>query len=104
MTYKCVKLYKSSVLFNLETTVDPDAFLQIVFDNADFNVRTIDGHGTFHVMGGIRCITPGSAVTTGGNLPRLKKLPSAEIIGPFVKVAIVHHKPNSNPGLRGMTV
>ena len=30
---------------------DPDGFLQYVFDNADFNIRTIDGHGTFHSMG-----------------------------------------------------
>ena len=27
---------------------DPDGFLQYVFDNADYNIRTIDGHGTFH--------------------------------------------------------
>ncbi|KAJ8897634.1 hypothetical protein PR048_002983 [Dryococelus australis] len=29
-----------------------NGFVQFVFDNADHNIRTVDGHGTFHVMGG----------------------------------------------------
>ncbi|KAK3923560.1 Tyrosine--tRNA ligase [Frankliniella fusca] len=33
-------------------------FVQWAFDNADYNVRTLDGHGTFHNMGGISCSTP----------------------------------------------
>lgn len=35
-----------------------EAFIQFVFDNADFNIRTIDGNNTFHNMGGIKIDTP----------------------------------------------
>ncbi|KAG8196501.1 hypothetical protein JTE90_012317 [Oedothorax gibbosus] len=45
-----------------------DAFCQLVFDNADFNVNTIDGHGTFHAMGGIACVTPFEAAGKMGKL------------------------------------
>lgn len=35
-----------------------EAFVQFVFDNADFNIRTMDGNNTFHNIGGIRTETP----------------------------------------------
>ena len=42
-------------------TIKKDAsFLQHVADNVDHNVRTIDGHGTFHGMGILSVSTPGS--------------------------------------------
>lgn len=34
-------------------------FIQYVADNVDHNIRTIDGHNTFHGMGIIAAITPG---------------------------------------------
>lgn len=37
----------------------PGQRLQHVADNADHNIRTIDGHGTFHGMGIIAVVTPG---------------------------------------------
>lgn len=30
------------------------SFIQFVFDNADYNIKTLDGHRSFHNMGGIR--------------------------------------------------
>lgn len=33
-------------------------FMQYVADNADHNIRMSDGHGTFHGMGIIACVTP----------------------------------------------
>ncbi|KAJ8876681.1 hypothetical protein PR048_021128 [Dryococelus australis] len=35
-----------------------DGYVQYPFDNADFNVRTMTGHGTFRSMGGLRFTTP----------------------------------------------
>lgn len=34
-------------------------FIQYVADNVDHNIRTIDGHNTFHGMGIIAAVTPG---------------------------------------------
>ena len=33
--------------------------LQYIADNVDHNIRTIDGHGTFHDMGIVASVTPG---------------------------------------------
>ncbi|KAJ8869455.1 hypothetical protein PR048_028445 [Dryococelus australis] len=33
-------------------------YCQYAFNNADFYVLTLTGHGTFHSMGGLRFITP----------------------------------------------
>ena len=47
-------------LLNSEKSEDDviQRFNQYAFDNADYNVRTLDGHRTFHNMGGISCSTP----------------------------------------------
>jgi len=44
---------------------DPQTFREeplksFVFENADFYIQTLAGHGTFHSMGGIKCATPAS--------------------------------------------
>ena len=35
-------------------------FVQYAADNVDHNIRTLDGHDTFHGMGMIAAITPGT--------------------------------------------
>lgn len=37
-------------------------FIQIVSDNTDFNVCTIDGRGTFHNLGSIEIISPADSL------------------------------------------
>ena len=39
--------------------VMPSNFIQFAADNVDHNVRTLDGHDTFHGMGIIAAVTPG---------------------------------------------
>ncbi|GBM42998.1 hypothetical protein AVEN_88601-1 [Araneus ventricosus] len=56
--------YETSMTMNTLSEVQDNVFVQFVFDNADRNTRTVDGHGTFHVMGGVQCVTPVSAVQT----------------------------------------
>ena len=43
--------YEYSVMADQSDQQDPGGFVRYVFDNADFNIRTIDGHGTVHSMG-----------------------------------------------------
>lgn len=52
--------------------VDENGFFQFVFDNADINVRTLDGLNTFHALGGIKCITPLDSVSV--NCPIIRQL------------------------------
>ena len=56
ITYDEVNRYKLSViqsesLENLLTEYSPGNFTQLVADNVDHNVATLDGQGTFHGMG-----------------------------------------------------
>ena len=62
--------FESSVAQNAPPSVNDEAYVQFVFDNADYNVKTLDGHGTFHAMGGINCITPAEAVSVNAPVPR----------------------------------
>ena len=38
-------------------------FIQYVADNVDHNIRTIDGHNTFHEMGIIAGVTPETKIS-----------------------------------------
>lgn len=50
---------KYSLMEQRELSEESNNFIQ--FDNADFNVRTLNCHGTFRAMDGIKCTTPLSA-------------------------------------------
>ena len=76
--YREVLNYETSITINSSAEVSSQSYVQFVFDNADFNVRTLDGYGTFHSMGGIMCITPADAVEKAAVTKRIEKVPSAE--------------------------
>jgi len=66
----------------------PGSFIQYVADNVDHNTRTLDGTGTFHGMGIIAAITPGT--TTTRCVPR--KAVSKEEISSAGRINIHHYK------------
>lgn len=45
-------------------------FVQYGADNVDHNIRTLDGHGTFHGMGMVVAVTP--ETSSGQSIPRAK--------------------------------
>ena len=73
--------YQEAQLFNQNAALDqgtdiPDyngEFVQYVADNVDHNVRTLDGNDTFHGMGMIATVTPGTKPTSC--VPRRKVSP-----------------------------
>lgn len=52
-SYEEVGLFEASSIMGPGPTIQPNAFSQFVFDNADFNTNTLDGLRTFHAMGGM---------------------------------------------------
>lgn len=64
-SYKEAQLYEASSTFAAPVQIKPGTFVQFVHDNADFNINTIDGRGTFHYLGSIQIVTP-----KDGLLPR----------------------------------
>lgn len=57
----------------MQQRVKPESFLQFVFDNADFDVNTLDGKNTFHSMGGIQIVTPENCFPKRERVKRFKK-------------------------------
>lgn len=79
--------------------VNQPCFSQQVYDNADFNVHTIDGYNTFHVMGGISCIAPKHAIAPNQCIPRLKLIPPPEVSGSFGAVPVIPFERTKPEGL-----
>ncbi|GBM75646.1 hypothetical protein AVEN_162682-1 [Araneus ventricosus] len=69
ISYSEICKYETSMTMNTLSEVQDNVFVQFIFDNADRNTRTVDGHGTFHVMGGVQCVTHVSAVQTCSCIP-----------------------------------
>jgi hypothetical protein len=67
----------------------PETFIQYVADNVDHNVRSLDGQGTFHGMGIIATVTPG---TSGSSIPITRKTVTADDIAAAGRIDIhVYH-------------
>jgi len=62
-TYSEVQKFESSAVVaknqDIPHSLDQSHVLQIVADNVDHNIDTIDNNNTFHGMGIIACATPG---------------------------------------------
>ena len=66
-SYSTVQKYERSAAVDQGTEIPgwiPVRFMQYVADNVDYNSRILDRSGTFHGMGIIATITPGTKTTT----------------------------------------
>ena len=63
-------------------------FVQYVADNVDHNIRTLDGNDTFHGMGMITAITPGTKKSN----PILRMKVSSRDIAMVGQVPIKYHR------------
>lgn len=73
-------------------SVGKDTIIQFVADNVDHNLRTLDGHGTFHGMGMIATITHGKILQKG--VPRCS--PTLQEIAQLSKITIQYYKGQPN--------
>ncbi|KAJ8896704.1 hypothetical protein PR048_002049 [Dryococelus australis] len=82
--YKEVKRYEYSLMENTtkKNNTPGDGYVQYAFNNVDFNVRTMTGHGTFHSMGGLHFTTPPPSIPSY-TIPRVMSPPPASDV--FVK-------------------
>lgn len=85
--------YTEAEIFQISAILHPEAqagqgFIQFVADNADVNVNTLDGLGTFHSMGMINCVTPKANNRTSRGLFRVTDVPSAAVLGNFGHITV----------------
>lgn len=102
-SYNEVRRYEASVTMQKELKIDIDAFVQFVYDNADFNVDTLDGKFTFHNLGGIMIITPKSMVHPREKIERLAKIPTAEDTARVVDIPLETRAINIKLGYKSLT-
>ena len=95
--YEEARRYLQNVMDAAPPEVDCNAFLQFVFDNADVNVRTLNGLGTFHATGGIKCVTPAAGVKTNLTVIRGKAKASHPSTYPFAIPIVPYKHPTSKP-------
>lgn len=72
-SYSDVRNYEQTAIRRPDRRILLPSFTQFVFDNADFKVNSLDGLNNFHAMGGIQCITPGSAIEPDVPVERRRK-------------------------------
>lgn len=90
-SYTAVQNFERSAAVTQGTDIPgfmPGCFIQHVADNVDHNIRTLDGLGTFHGMGIIATITPG----TMSSRPVPKKSVTKEEIAAAGKIDIRNYK------------
>lgn len=103
-SYTEAMMFEVSAIMRPPLNIDDSAFSQFVFDNADFNTQTLDGHNTFHAMGGIHCVTPRNAIAPDQNIERLKQMPSAKVVGSFGTIALKTFMKKNNMGLQTIKI
>jgi hypothetical protein len=103
-SYKETMRYESSVTMNNVTSFDDSAYVQYIFDNADHNVQSIDGNGTFHVMGGLMCVTPATSIQPEPPFPRDIGSDVPSKLGTLGSIDMVWYKQPEKPGLSKITV
>ncbi len=95
-SYYTVQNYEKSAAVSQGTDIpgyEAGSFIQYVADNVDHNIRTLDGHGTFHGMGIIAAITP----DTMRSRPIPRKSVTTEQIANAGKLVIRHcNRSNEN--------
>ena len=96
-SYQEVQRFERNAVMSNGTDI-PDfssKFVQYAADNADHNIRTLDGNNTFHGMGMIAAITP----ATKTSRPILRAQVTSNDISTVGRIPIHYHKEES----RGMT-
>lgn len=103
-SYWEIQLLELSCIFRQQPRVLPTGFSQWVADNADFNVNTLDGRNSWHVMALIQCVTPSSAIAVEESVSRIvhdRKSTNAAELG---KIELVPYDKAPSDGLKTIEV
>lgn len=101
-SYKEVTKFELSAIFHPQNEREPE-FKQFIFDNADFNTKTIDGLNTFHAMGGLQCNTP-KDIDQDLPILRLNNVPSVALLGKYGNIPVQHYFNSGSRGLKKVII
>lgn len=103
-SYNDASMLEISAVMRPEKIAIDEGFLQFVFDNADFNVNTLNGLNTFHAMGGIMVVTPQVAITPDTNLPKVNKCTSSQLVEKCGQIKLEMYHKRENCGLKTVEI
>lgn len=103
-SYNDVRNFEVSCLQQPLKIVTNNSFTQFVFDNADINMDTIDGHDTFHAMGGIQCFTPNTSFSPRAPIDKFRSIPSAVSLREYGTTSLDVFQKQNEGGLASLTV
>lgn len=89
---------------NGTASVDDSSYVQFIFDNADYNIRTLDGYGTFHAMGGVQSVTPASSLHAEPLVPRDLSAGVLSNVGGLGNIQMIWYKQPAEVGLSRVIV
>ena len=95
-SYEEAMLYKNSVLFGPQIIIKKNSIAQYIFDNFDFQVNTLDGKNTRHILGGLEAVYPEDCYENVSRVPGLLKIPTAAQVAQVKKIPLYIYK-NVNP-------
>jgi hypothetical protein len=99
-TYHDLKVFEASIITAPKEFIKDGTFVQFSFDNCDVNVNTIDGHGTFHNMSGIMCVTPANAIVTPNErIIKTERIPQSCLVQKKGIVTALDYQPKHSSGL-----
>ncbi|XP_044760396.1 uncharacterized protein LOC123317849 [Coccinella septempunctata] len=102
-TYHNIQIYEASVIMQpAKLITHANSFTQFVFDNTDHNVSTLDGHETFHCLGGIKVSTPDYNIEYEGCSKKLTKMPSASVLASQKQIKIIPFNSTNPDGLKNV--
>ncbi|KAF2898426.1 hypothetical protein ILUMI_07751 [Ignelater luminosus] len=102
--YNEILAYEAASTKQGPPAINEGTFAQFVINNADINLSTIDGHGTFHCMRGIECVTPTESVERCFSMERSKSKLSQKSDNLVQKIEIIYFHRDNTPGLKSIQV
>ncbi|KAJ8892917.1 hypothetical protein PR048_005498 [Dryococelus australis] len=91
-TYRETLKYEASATLNSSTCIKKLTYAQYIFDNADYNIRTLNGYGSFHVMGGVQTVSPHSTLLNQNPVPRNIPATAMSAVGSLAYSPMVWYK------------
>lgn len=101
-SYHEAQLYEASAMKFNPFTVEPNTFVQFVADNSDYNTHNLTGRNTFHFMGMISIVTPGTNIICEDDIERLQRLPTESEIERDGDIPIVKYEGIAGKGLENI--
>lgn len=87
-SYKEVLHFQNCLLLDNALVMKDGSYFQFVYDNADFNINTLDGKHTFHSMGGIMIIYPKDCFEPSNLVERKKHQITASTISNIDRIPL----------------